>query len=430
MAGQLVVMGSGETAPTMVKVHREVLAAAARRTDGPAVLLDTPFGFQLNADDLVGRTCAYFRESVGVRVDVARWRRPDPPTVEREQALALVARAAWAFAGPGSPTYALRCWRGTPLPGALADVAARGGTLVFGSAAACTLGTHSIPVYEIYKVGDDPAWVPGLDLLDRLTGLRAVVVPHFDNNEGGHYDTRFCYLGEERLARLEAELPDDVGVLGVDEHTALIVDLAARTARVVGNGVVTVRRRGRSARYADGATLGLDALDAMLRGADLPGDVAGEVAGEVAGAAAARGGSGEGPDDPPSLRSAANAARRAFDDALAARDADGCVAAVLDLDAAILAWSSDTDVDDADHARRTLRAMITTLGELARDGVRDPRDVVGPFVAALLELRAAARDSRDYATSDLVRDRLAAAGVEVRDTPEGPAWTLPPTATP
>ena len=418
MAGQLVVMGSGETAPTMVKVHREVLAASG---GGPAVLLDTPFGFQLNADDLVSRTCEYFGQSVGVRVDVARWRRPDPPTVEREQALALVARAAWAFAGPGSPTYALRCWRGTPLPAALADVAARGGTLVFGSAAACTLGTHTIPVYEIYKVGEDPAWVPGLDLLHRLTGLRAVVVPHFDNNEGGHYDTRFCYLGEERLARLEAELPDDVGVLGVDEHTALVVDLAARTARVVGNGVVTVRRRGWSARYADGASLALDALDAMLRGADVPAAVAGD-------AAPAAGGPGpggpEGPADVPSLRSAANSARRAFDAAVAARDAEGCVAAVLDLDAAILAWSSDTDVDDADHARRTLRAMITTLGELARDGVRDPRDVVGPFVAALLELRAAARDARDYPTSDLVRDRLAAAGVEVRDTPAGPAWEL------
>jgi cyanophycinase-like exopeptidase len=421
MAGLLVVMGSGETAPTMVKVHREVLAASG---SGPAVLLDTPFGFQLNADDLVGRTCAYFSQSVGVRVDVARWRRPDTPTVEREQALAVVARAAWAFAGPGSPTYALRCWRGTPLPAALADVAARGGTLVFGSAAACTLGTHTIPVYEIYKVGEDPAWVPGLDLLDRLAGLRAVVVPHFDNNEGGHYDTRFCYLGEERLARLETELPDDVGVLGVDEHTALVVDLGARTARVVGNGVVTVRRRGRSARYADGATLGLDALDAMLRGADPPGRGAGGPAAAGGGPGAA--GDPAGPQDVPSLRAEAGAARRAFDAALAARDADGCVAAVLDLDAAILAWSSDTDVDDADHARRTLRAMIITLGDLARAGAREPRDVVGPFVTALLELRAAARQARDYATSDLVRDRLAAAGVEVRDTPEGPAWAFSP----
>jgi hypothetical protein len=108
------------------------------------------------------------------------------------------------------------------LPDALADVVTRGGTLVLGSAAAVTLGTQAIPVYEIYKAGEPARWVDGLDLLGRLTGIRAAVVPHYDNAEGGSHDTRFCYLGEQRLAALEHSLPDDVGVLGVDEHTALI----------------------------------------------------------------------------------------------------------------------------------------------------------------------------------------------------------------
>ena len=57
-------------------------------------------------------------------------------------------------------------------------------------------------------------------------------------------------------------------------------------------------------------------------------------------------------------------------------------------------------------------------------GAADPRTVVGPFVDALLELRAQARAARDFATSDRVRDRLAAAGVEVRDTPDGVEWVL------
>ena len=95
----LVVMGSGETAPTMVKVHREVVAAsAAAAGGGPAVLLDTPFGFQMNADDLVARTKQYFAESVGTPVEVARWRRADQPVVEAERSLALLHRASWAFA--------------------------------------------------------------------------------------------------------------------------------------------------------------------------------------------------------------------------------------------------------------------------------------------------------------------------------------------
>src|SRR4051794_10991083 len=102
-------MGSGETAPTMVRVHREVFAAAG---DGAAVLLDTPFSFQRNADELVTRTLAYFAQSVGRTVEVAHWARADAPAAEQERALTLVARARWAFAGPGSPTYALRQWRG------------------------------------------------------------------------------------------------------------------------------------------------------------------------------------------------------------------------------------------------------------------------------------------------------------------------------
>jgi hypothetical protein len=80
-------------------------------------------------------------------------------------------------------------------------------------------------------------------------------VPHFDNAEGGSYDTRYCYLGETRLRAMEALLPDDVGVLGVDEHTALLVDTAAGTATVSGNGVVSLRYRDRVVELEPGRTV-------------------------------------------------------------------------------------------------------------------------------------------------------------------------------
>jgi hypothetical protein len=409
----LVVMGSGETAPSLVKVHREVDLATPG--DGPAVLLDTTFGFQVNADDLVEKTSTYFSASVGLPVELASWRRADDPQVDRERTLALLGRARWAFAGPGSPTYTLRHWRGTGVPEALGDVLARGGTLVFGSAAACTLGTHTIPVYEIYKAGADPYWDSGLDLLGRLTGLAAAVVPHYDNAEGGRYDTRYCYLGQERLSALEQNLPDDVGVLGVDEHTALLIDLEARTARVAGTGTLTARHHGRSRAFPAGSRIGLAELRALLRGEDAVG------AAPVAAVPEPR----PAGKRLPSLRTDADAARLAFDAALAGADVDGCVTAILDLEAAIVAWSTDTDQnDDLDHARRVLRALVVRLGDLATAGVRDPREIVGPYVEALLELRSRARAARDYALSDLVRDRLGAAGVEVRDTPAGAQWVL------
>jgi hypothetical protein len=410
-------MGSGETAPTMVKVHREVFAACP---PGPAVMLDTPFAFQMNRDELVTRTRAYFAQSVGRDVDVAVWSGIEGPAQE-EKSLALLDRAAWAFAGPGSPTYALRRWRGTRVPAALAGVVRRGGTVVLGSAAAVTLGSHAVPVYEIYKVGVDPAWADGLDLLGELTGVAAAVVPHYDNKEGATHDTRYCYLGEERLALLEASLPDEVGVLGVDEHTAMVIDVEGQTMTVSGNGLVSVRRRGTTTTFAAGESMGLDELSALLRGERAA--AASAVAAGVPEKAAEPVAAGE--PVALSLRAEADRARTAFEAALAARDADGCVAAVLGLEQAIADWQSDTlQSDDADEARRVLRALVVRLGELAERGAADPAVGVAPFVEALIDVRRAARDNKDFGTSDLVRDRLVAAGVEVRDTPDGTEWTL------
>ena len=77
------------------------------------------------------------------------------------------------------------------------------------------------------------------------------------------------------------------------------------------------------------------------------------------------------------------------------RDVDGCVAAVLGLEEAIAAWQADTlQSDDADEARRVLRALVVRLGELAEQGAADPADAVAPFVEALLAVRAGARDER------------------------------------
>ena len=133
------------------------------------------------------------------------------------------------------------------MPPLLAEKLALGGALTFASAAALTLGAVTVPVYEVYKVGEDPHWVPGLDLLAGI-GLPVALIPHYDNAEGGTHDTRFCYLGEQRLAMLERELPEGTFVLGVDEHSALCIDLDEQRATVAGHGGVTVRVQGRSAR--------------------------------------------------------------------------------------------------------------------------------------------------------------------------------------
>ena len=127
----------------MIKVHREVFDRLGR-AEPKAVVLDTPYGFQANADIISDRAVEYFRQSVGRRVEVAQLRRTDTgDTVALEQALARIRGADWLFTGPGSPSFALRQWVGTPVPDVLAALLRPGGTgraLVFSSAAALTLG--------------------------------------------------------------------------------------------------------------------------------------------------------------------------------------------------------------------------------------------------------------------------------------------------
>jgi hypothetical protein len=49
---------------------------------------------------------------------------------------------------------------------------------------------------------------------------------------------------------------------------------------------------------------------------------------------------------------------------------------------------------------------------------------VDGLVGLLLDERARARAARDFAAADAIRDRLAALGVVVEDTPAGPRWTV------
>ena len=126
-----------------------------------------------------------------------------------------------------------------------------------------------------------------------------------------------------------------------------------------------------------------------------------------------------------SLAAAAKLHEAQFDVALEARDADGAVAALLQLESAIVDWSRDTlQSDDIDRARAALRSMIVRLGAAATEGVRDVRDVLGPVVEAALAARVVARSEKAFAVSDAIRDELAAAGIEVRDTPDGAEWLV------
>jgi len=449
MLGRLLaIIGSGETSPTMVAVHRNLVSRLGLNNP-QAIVLATPYAFQENAADVSARAQRYFADSVGLQVRIAAGTSPHadpgmapPLTGEDEEdegrQAADIRTADWVFAGPGSPSYALAHWRAGPVAAGLRDrVLAGHGVTVLASAAAATVGRFTVPVYEIYKAGGAPRWLPGLDLLGTF-GLNVALIPHYDNAEGGRYDTRHCYLGMRRLAAMERELPADAAVLGVDEHTAVLIDLRAEDIEIRGRGGVTVRRSGDSVVLPSGTRLSVADLRDLVRGIRRAREGTG--AGDEDGGPACSGpgcrGAGRGDrftadgtaDEPAQwsvlpLPEVMAAAERGFGAAAGARDADAMVGVILELETAITQWEADTDEDQGtEQARALLRSLIGRLGRAARDGLADPRDRLRPAVEPLIALRTALRGEGNFAAADAIREALAATGLDVSDTPDGTRW--------
>jgi hypothetical protein len=335
--------------------------------------------------------------------------------LEVEQFLSSIRGANYVFAGPGSPTYALRHWRDHAVREPLVEKVTQGGCLAFASAAAIGLGAYALPVYEIYKVGDDPSWIEGLNVLGEI-GIRCAVIPHYNNREGGTHDTRFCYMGEPRLRRLESMLPDDVLILGIDEYTACIIDVEAQTVTVRGPGGVTARRGGMERRW-ERTAFPLSELQAdqpptltLPRKGGGTSPVRREGEGRFAvprdGEARTWGASGR--------------------DAIARRDVDGLIAAILEMESVLHEWSTDLNgTDERDRGRAEMRQLVVRLGEMVRGGAQaGMREQLEPLVAVLLSLRGEARREQRFHEADRLREILAQCGVEVEDTPSGTGWSL------
>ncbi len=92
------------------------------------------------------------------------------------------------------------------------------------------------------------------------------------------------------------------------------------------------------------------------------------------------------------------------------------------------ATATQEDIDRLKEVFDTF--LVEILGirtDLVGDGSGDSAGALKPFEDAmglLLDIRAKAKADKDWATSDLIRDRLAAAGFTVKDTKDGAEWSL------
>ena len=69
-----------------------------------------------------------------------------------------------------------------------------------------------------------------------------------------------------------------------------------------------------------------------------------------------------------------------------------------------------------------LTTLTSSFSPLTSDNARE--EAFGKVVDMVLSLRAKAKADKDWATSDRIRDELAAAGFEVKDTKDGVTWKL------
>ncbi len=135
-----------------------------------------------------------------------------------------------------------------------------GATLVFASAATISIGAHALPVYEIYKVGQDVHVVDGLNLFADF-GLHVSFIPHWNNAEGGvDLDTSRCFMGMERFAEWCDLVPSDNETVGLDEHTGLIMDFESGLCEVSGVSSVSLVRECNPEMYASGSKFPLSEL--------------------------------------------------------------------------------------------------------------------------------------------------------------------------
>ena len=242
--GPVALLGSGETS----LAGGRIFEAIARRFDRPVriAILETPAGFELNSAIVAGRVGEFLHsrlKNFGPQIDILPARKRGTAfSPDDSQILQPLLRANIIFMGPGSPTYAVRQLKGSLAWDLVCARHRQGAALVLASAAVIAIGACALPVYEIYKVGENVSVLPGLDLFSEFN-LHLSFLPHWNNTDGGdEVDTSRCFVGIERFNQWCSLLPAGQTTIGLDEHTGLIIDFETGNCSISGVSSVTALR--------------------------------------------------------------------------------------------------------------------------------------------------------------------------------------------
>jgi hypothetical protein len=260
--GRIAFLGSGETSLAGGRIFESL----ARLIPDPlhVSIMETPAGFELNASIVAGRVGEFFKtrlQNYKPSIDLIPARKQGTEfSPNNLEILKPLLRANVIFMGPGSPTYLARQLRGSLAWDIIRARHRLGATLIFSSAATISVGAWVLPVYEIYKVGEDVHTKEGLSFFSDF-GMDLSFVPHWNNAEGGtDLDTSRCFVGIERFDQWMKLLPLENILIGLDEHSGIVMDFEKGVCNVHGVSSVSVLRNAGMEIYPAGASFSLKEL--------------------------------------------------------------------------------------------------------------------------------------------------------------------------
>jgi cyanophycinase-like exopeptidase len=242
MPAKIAFLGSGETSLAGGRIFESLI----KEIDHPPqiAIMETTAGFELNSALVAQKVGDYLKTRLQnynpqIHVIPAR-KRGTEFSPNNAEILTPLLSADLIFMGPGSPTYAVGQLKDSLAWDVIRARHRDGAALVFASAATIAISAYTLPVYEIFKVGEDVHYKEGLDLFKSF-GLPLSFIPHWNNAEGGaDLDTSRCFVGRERFDLWRAQLPPNQTIIGLDEHTGIILDFETQKCRISGVSSVTV----------------------------------------------------------------------------------------------------------------------------------------------------------------------------------------------
>ena len=200
---------------------------------------------------------------------------------------------------------------------------------------------------------------------------------------------------------------------GVDEHTAVVLDLDARTATVVGNGTMTIRRDGHSIVHPTGDVVPFDAMTSGIADAPLAQPL-------------------------PTTRCRRRDSRRATRTVRCASDSDRLDARspprsppatstpawrrCSELEQVLPDWSADTKVSDDSDMRGRSCGRWSCGSAISVAPTHAAGSAIEPLMDVLLAMRRRPATRRTSRRPTQIRDGSAGIDIEIRDTPDGATW--------